>query len=270
MTKVVEMSSRFSELSEDDALPHILKALDQTPQRTPAWWARRSNRLSGSKLSQLLFIDSADQMTAYREEVLGLRPRPPLDARGKSNVKWGVENEPNACATTLHHLTDIRVWEVGFEQHPTHDWFGSSPDGVVHWPGRGYGALEIKCSTKKNAKGVSVPHQGVPSYYIPQLHAEMCCLPIEPCNWTLFVSWSASTTKMYIVQFDHDYFAIMWECMIDFMSGDVPYSEWCVKQKRLADASREVARNAIPIGTYDSCALGPVAPMLPYAPIGQS
>lgn len=251
----VKMSDRFSALGDDDALPHILQALDQTPQRTPAWWARRSNRLSGSKLSQLLFIQDADQFMAYREEVLGLRPRPPLDERGKANVKWGVENEPNATATVVHHLKHIRVWDVGFEQHPTHNWFGSSPDGVVHWPGKGYGALEIKCSTKRNPKGVSVPHQGVPSYYIPQLHAEMRCLPIEPCNWTLFVSWSASKTKVYIVRFNDDYWSILWDAMIDFMSGDVPYETWKVKQTLLKNASVEVARSAELIATVDSCVL---------------
>ena len=253
----IQMSSRFSELQDDKALPHILKALDQTPQRTPEWWARRSNRLSGSKLSQLLFIQNQDEMTAYREIILGVRPREPLDAEGMQRVQWGVDNEPNACATALHHLPDIKVWEVGFEQHPTHNWFGSSPDGVVHWPGRGYGALEIKCSTKHNAKGINVPHQGVPSYYIPQLHAEMRCLPIEPCNWTLFVSWSSSKTKMYIVQFDEDYFTLLWDCMVDFMAGDVAYDRWKPKQQRLADASREVARNAIPLGTYESCVVQP-------------
>ena len=255
MTLKVQMSDRFKELEQDDALPHILKVLDQTPQRTPAWWARRSNRLSGSKLSQLLFIENDDQMQAYREEVLGLRPRPPLDERGQQNVKWGVENEPNATATALHHLSDIRIWEVGFEQHPTHNWFGSSPDGVVHWPGKGYGAVEIKCSTKRNAKGVSVPHQGVPAYYIPQLHAEMRCLPIEGCDWTLFISWSATKTKMYIVRFNDDYFSILWDAMIDFMSGDVPYSVWKNKQNMLKSASNEIARAAVPLGVFDSCVI---------------
>ena len=257
MALQISMSDRYCELKDDDALPLILHALDQTPQRTPAWWARRSNRLSGSKLSQLMFITQGTDMAIYREEVLGIRPRPPLDERGKRNVKWGIENEPNACATALHHLHNIRVWEVGFEQHPTHDWFGSSPDGVVHWPGRGYGAMEIKCSTKLNAKGLNVPHQGVPYYYIPQLHAEMRCLPINPCTWTLFVSWSSTKTKIYIVQFDEDYFAILWDCMVDFMAGDVPYSTWRLKQARLANASREVARNAELIGTYDSCVVSP-------------
>lgn len=253
MPTVVAMSDRFRVLSEDAALPHILRALDQTPQRTAEWWARRNNRLSGSKLSQLMFIEDAEQMAVYREIVLGLRPRPPLDERGQQNCKWGIENEPNACATALHHLPDITVWEVGFEHHAAHDWFGSSPDGVVHWPGRGYGALEIKCSTKRNAKGGNVPHQGVPYYYVAQLHAEMRCLPIEPCDWTLFVSWSESKTKMYILRFDEAYFSILWDCMVDFMSGDVPYDVWRLKQMRLADASREVARNAELIGTFDSC-----------------
>ena len=251
----IPMSDRFKELDKDSALPHILRVLDQTPQRTPAWWARRSNRLSGSKLSQLLFIENDDQMQAYREEILGLRPRPPLDERGQQNVKWGVENEPNATATALHHLPDIRIWEVGFEQHPTHNWFGSSPDGVVHWPGKGYGAVEIKCSTKRNAKGASVPHQGVPAYYIPQLHAEMRCLPIEGCDWTLFISWSATKTKMYIVKFNDDYFSILWDTMIDFLAGDVPYSVWKSKQARLKDASNEVARAAVPLGVFDSCVI---------------
>lgn len=253
MPLMIQMSDRFKELDKDDALPHVLKAMDQTPQRTPEWWARRSNRLSGSKLSQLLFIQDQDQYDAYREEVLGLRPRPPLDERGKSNVKWGVENEPNATATALHHLKDIRIWEVGFEQHPTHSWFGSSPDGVVHWPGKGYGAVEIKCSTKRNAKGVSVPHQGVPAYYIPQLHAEMCCIPIDPCRWTLFISWSESKTKMYIVDFNDAYWSVLWDAMVNFMAGDVPYEKWKVKQQQLKIASDEVARSAQLIGVFDSC-----------------
>lgn len=254
----VAMSSRFSELKDDDALPHILQALDQTPQRTPAWWKRRSNILSGSKLSQLLFIENDDQMTAYREIILGLRPRETLDAEAMKRVKWGVDNEPNACATALHHLPDIRVWEVGFEKHATHEWFGSSPDGVVHWPGRGYGAMEIKCSTKNNAKGQNVPHAGVPFYYVPQLHAEMRCLPIEPCNWTLFVSWSLTKTKMYLVHFDDSYFTILFDAMTDFMAGDVPYDVWKVKQALLADASREVARNAVLLGTFESCVINNV------------
>lgn len=253
MPLVVTMSSRFCELQNDDALPHVLKALDQTPQRTPEWWARRSNRLSGSKLSELLFMSTPEQMEAYREIIIGVRPREPLDEIGMQRVQWGVENEPNACATALHHLPSIRVWEVGFEQHPTHNWFGSSPDGVVHCPDRGYGAMEIKCSTKHNAKGLNVPHQGVPFYYIPQLHAEMRCLPIEPCNWTLFVSWSSTKTKIYIVEFDEEYFALMWDCMVDFMAGDVPFDVWRAKQQRLADASKEIARKAIPVGTFESC-----------------
>ena len=58
---------------------------------------------------------------------------------------------------------------------------------------------------------------------------------------------------MYIVHFDESYFSILWDCMIDFIAGDVPYNVWQAKQARLADASREVARRAELIGTYESC-----------------
>jgi len=57
------------------------------------------------------------------------------------------------------------------------------------------------------------------------------------------------------VQFDEDYYSILWDCMVDFMAGDVPYHIWRLKRDRLADANREVARNAIPLGTFESCVL---------------
>ena len=43
--------------------------------------------------------------------------------------------------------------------------------------------------------------------------------------------------------------------MIDFIAGDVSYDVWQAKQTRLADASREVARRAELVGTYESCVL---------------
>ena len=57
------------------------------------------------------------------------------------------------------------------------------------------------------------------------------------------------------MQFDDDYFSVLWDCMVDFMAGDVSYEVWRIKQAKLAAASREVARNAIPLGTFASCML---------------
>jgi hypothetical protein len=57
------------------------------------------------------------------------------------------------------------------------------------------------------------------------------------------------------VDFNEDYFAILWDAMIDFMVGDVPYDTWKAKQLALKTASNEVARAAQLIGVFDSCEL---------------
>ena len=256
----VPMSPNMHGLS-DDNLPAELTMFDRTPQRTNEWWARRRHKASGSKLSQLLFIDTAQELATYRDEVFGNRPRPPLDEEAKKRVQWGVDHEEDACATLLHHIDGLKVWDVGFEMHPRHTWFGSSPDGIVHWPEKfpddPWGVLEIKCSTKTTTgkKGSkSVPHAGVPAYYIPQLHAEMSVVPLpRRANWCVFVSWSGSTSKIYVVRFNETYWNLLWEMVVDFKLGDIPFDHWMRKKMVLKKASEEIARSAEHIATVQSC-----------------
>ena len=108
----------------DGCRPELLRRFDSTPQRTPAWFSRRKGKVSGSKLSQILFCKTAKQASEYREELLGMRASKPLDDEALARCRWGTENEPNAIATLLQHLSDAWVYV-----------FGSSPrsnlDGVV-------------------------------------------------------------------------------------------------------------------------------------------
>ena len=171
-----------------------------------------------------------------------------------------MDHEPDACATLLHHIPGLKVWEIGFEYHPVHAFMGSSPDGLAYWPEKfpdnPWGAVEIKCSTKSNKKGLSVPHVGVPFYYIPQLHAEMKCMPSPtPARWTVFVSWSATKSKIYIVHFSQDLWDILWEVIVDFVIGDRPYEVWAAKRDRLTRACKEAARSATLVAVVQSCSL---------------
>ena len=255
----VPISSNQHDLHGEN-VPDDLKHFDKTPQRSDAWWRRRANKVSGSKLANLMFIDNAKDLAQYRLEVLGLRPRPPMDADAMERVKFGVDHEPDAGATLLHHIPDLHAWEVGFEFHPEHKWFGSSPDGVVHWPSRfpnnPWGALEIKCCTKTNNRGQSVPHTGVPYYYIPQLHAEMACMPLPTaCKWTLFVSWSQTKSKLYIVKFDDAYWRLLWDMVVDFRAGDVDYYQWSLKRDMVKRASEEIAKKATLVQVVQSCCI---------------
>ena len=110
--------------------------------------------MSGSKIANICFLKSQEEKQIYWEEVFGFRPRKPLDAEALVRVNYGKTHEINGIQNMLHRLKDVNMWEIGFEQHEKHGlWFGSSPDGVIHWPQKfpnePWGALEVKCSTKK-------------------------------------------------------------------------------------------------------------------------
>ena len=90
------------ELGDGTGLPPGLEKFDRTPQRTPNWWKRRSGRISGSKLSPFMFIASKEEFEQYAKEVFGLVERPKLDEEAMKRVRWGVDHEPDACATLLH------------------------------------------------------------------------------------------------------------------------------------------------------------------------
>ena len=61
-------------------------------------------------------------------------------------IRWGEETEAMA-RLQYSRLTGNEVIEIGFYRHPTVDWYGDSPDGVVvdKENGMPIGSIEIKC-----------------------------------------------------------------------------------------------------------------------------
>lgn len=61
-------------------------------------------------------------------------------------IRWGEETEAMA-RLQYSRLTGNEVVEIGFYRHPTVDWYGDSPDGLVvnKESGLPVGAIEIKC-----------------------------------------------------------------------------------------------------------------------------
>ena len=62
------------------------------------------------------------------------------------SMKWGTETEAMA-RLQYQRLTGREVAEIGFHRHPTVDWYGDSPDGIVvdSESGKPLGGIEIKC-----------------------------------------------------------------------------------------------------------------------------
>jgi putative phage-type endonuclease len=97
-----------------------------------------------------------------------------------SAMQWGTETEP--LARMAYELSkETFVEQVPFVDHPTIEWFGCSPDGLVE----SNGLVEIKCPN--SATHWSYLKSGEPpNKYFIQMQAQIACTQRE---WNDFISF---------------------------------------------------------------------------------
>lgn len=95
-------------------------------------------------------------------------------------MERGRELEPLARAA-YELRTGQEVTQVGFVLHPTIEWAGCSPDGLV-----GDGLVEFKCP-KPSTHANYLLGEVVPELYVPQMMWQMACCP--GYEWCDFVSY---------------------------------------------------------------------------------
>ena len=120
-------------------------------------------------------------------------------------MQWGIDNE--AQARVAYEITSGNfVDQVGFVEHPSINWFGCSPDGLVS----NNGLVEIKCPN--SATHWSYIRAGEPptKYYI-QMQAQMACTEREWCDFVSFDPRMPDRSKLFIkrVMREDDYIAEM-------------------------------------------------------------
>ncbi len=150
-------------------------------QRSPEWFAAKLGKVSGSRINDAVSFlkkgDESEKQTNYKRELVaeritGIR----ADFFQNAAMKWGTEKEDDArCEYEL--LTNKLVTEVGFIDHPTIEWAGASPDGLVD-----DGLVEFKCPNttthiKYRTEGV------VPEQYKNQMLWQMICTGTKWCDF---------------------------------------------------------------------------------------
>ena len=214
-------------------LKAVLECMNKAPQRSDAWFqSRRSVVITGSRLSGLLFLDTAQELLEWRQELLGLRPRQPFDALAMARIEFGRKYEDLATVATTKVLAaagmHIDIYEAGFTRHPVTNLTGASPDGVVLWRSEnnrpqntspsGVMNFELKCSTKATGAHTSVPY-----YYLGQLMFEMRHLSAasgqDVCQ-TVFSSWSVRNHKVWLVQFSTALWDQLWMAVVEVILLD--------------------------------------------------
>jgi hypothetical protein len=177
-------------------------------QSSAAWLRERAALITGSRIKDVLAYkkrakageqpeETADRAN-YRMDVVagrltGLSPSKFVTYA----MQWGIDHEAEARA--LYEISfECVVEPVGFALHPTMDFSGCSPDGLV-----GDGILEIKCpETTTHLRwlldGV------VPEDHRPQMTWEMVCCE---CTWGHFVSYDPrlpEELQMFVIKYQLD------------------------------------------------------------------
>jgi len=235
--------SRFFSLKDQE--------IEQPAQLSSEWFAMRKGKLSGSKLSQFMFIKTEEELTTFYEEVFEGRKRPPFTEEQQKWVKWGRDHEDIALKAMLDNVPNMVALEAPMVQHTSCDWIAASPDGFYEMfdPERPTevierGCVEIKCPAKSMKCNTKPTY-----YYIPQTYWEMACSGRDK---VIFCSWGPDNCRAWKMHWTEDVWGPLCDIVHDFRkrkSEDaVPFDQWKILQHRLRNACHTVCNeSAIPL-----------------------
>jgi len=153
-------------------------------QRTDEWMAARAGKATASRVADLC-ARTKTGWGAGRKNMIATLVAERLSGQcaetfQSAAMAWGTEHEDDARAA-YEFLHGVQVEQVGFVDHPTIEWSGASPDGLVGEDG----LVEIKCPNTATHIDtlLGAPIDGK---YIKQMMWQMECTGREWCD---FVSY---------------------------------------------------------------------------------
>lgn len=233
------------------------QGINEPQQRTPEWFAKRKNKLSGSKLSNFLFCKSDEERLVWYEEVFEGRKKPPFTEEQMGWMEWGREHEDGALLEFLKRKTDIIAFEAPHVQHNNVEWLSATPDGFyeIFDPTKedlvvtDRGILEIKCPAKSKKCNTKVTY-----YYVPQMYLEMAC---SDHRNAIFISWGPNMLRAWRFEWDDEFWRILSRMMENFRNtkNGSTYESFKLCQFELRRACHGVVEKAVPLFEGDGWAL---------------
>lgn len=171
-------------------------------QGSDAWKALRAGKVTASRVADVLSKIKSGESAGrknYRMDLVAERlTGKPADSFTNSAMQWGTEQEPFARIAYETHK-GLFVEQVPFIDHPTIEWFGCSPDGLVAEDG----LLEIKCPN--TTTHLEYLQDGKPpSKYIPQMMAQMACTGRKWCDFASFDPRLPEDLQLFVVRLNWD------------------------------------------------------------------
>lgn len=164
-------------------------------QRTEQWYSDRLGHATGSRASDILAGKDTQARRGYLTQIVTERlTNRQQDGYINADMQRGIDIEPVARAA--YQASRELVDEVGFVKHPTIQWFGASPDGLVGDDG----LIELKCP--RSTTHLDYWQSGKPpAKYVPQMLAQLSCTRRK---WVDFVSFDdrfPEHLQLYVARF---------------------------------------------------------------------
>lgn len=170
-----------------------------TEQGSPEWLAERAGRVTASALSNVMMAKTTAGYQNYLAQLICERlTGQPVETFKSAAMEYGTETEPQARA--FYELeTGLTVTECGFVPHPSLEWSGASPDGLIGDDG----LVEIKCPQPakhiKNLMGGTIDKA-----YSLQMAWQMECTGREWCDFVSFNPSFPDHLQLQITRVERD------------------------------------------------------------------
>lgn len=173
-------------------------------QGDAAWFEARCGHVSSSRIADAIAVlKKKEGEAAVRRHLRMAIVSERLTERHADHyvskpMEWGTENEPLA-RTAYEMKTDRTVDLLGYVLHPTIEYAGASPDGLVGKDG----CIEVKCPNTATHIDYLIAGQ-VPEDYQPQCLWVMACTGRQWCDFVSFDPRLPMKYQLFMVRMQRD------------------------------------------------------------------
>jgi len=171
-------------------------------QGSSEWFYQRLGKVTASRVADVIAKTKTGYSTSrdnYMAQLVVERLTfTKTESYTNAAMQWGTEQEPFARAA-YEAAQGVMVEEVGFVRHPTIEWAGASPDGLV----RDDGLVEIKCPNTLTMIETLLS-QKVPGKYFAQMQFQMACTGRKWTDYVVFDPRMPEKAQLFVKRVDRD------------------------------------------------------------------
>ena len=173
-------------------------------QGSTEWFYQRLGKVTASRVADVIAKTKTGYSTSrdnYMAQLVVERlTQTKAESYTNAAMQWGTDQEPFARAA-YEAAQGVMVEEMGFVRHPTIEWAGASPDGLVG--GEGEGLVEIKCPNTLTMIETLLS-QKVPGKYFAQMQFQLACTKRKWCDYVVFDPRMPAKAQLFVKRVDRD------------------------------------------------------------------